>query len=162
MKTLSPDAAIIAMQLQQLLMQFAHELDTNDGREIAHFYADDGRYLVGNCVYEGQDEITKFYNDRAIRVAREEPEGVRTGRHTYVNPHVSVGEDDNATIYFICVYFSAGGKAPILDCTGPTVIADCAMDFRRDSAGNWKIKEFRSMPVFLGNDTFVNSIVSKN
>jgi len=161
MKTLSHDSAIVAIQLQQLLMQFADELDSHDGRETANFYADAGRFLVGNRVYEGRDAIAKFYDDRAIRVAHEEPGGVRTGRHTYVNPHVSIRDDNNASMHFICVYFSAAGKAPIRDCEGPTVIADGTMDFQRDAAGDWKIMEFRSTPVFLGNDTFVNSIVAK-
>ncbi len=160
MDSLTSDAALISVQLQQLLMEFAHELDINKGHDIGQFYAEDGAFLVGNHAYRGRDQIQSFYRDRPTRTDAEQA-GVRTGRHLYVNQRVAVQDDGHATLYFMCVHYAAAGTPPIPGLTGPAVVADCRMTFRRDAARNWRIVEFSSAPIFLGGDQALNKLLVK-
>src|SRR5882672_4821131 len=120
MNNLTPDAALIAMQLQQLLMEFAHEVDLNSGKNIGAFYTEDGAFLLGDFAYRGRAAIIKFYTDRAARVLVEEKDGVRTGRHTFINVRASVADSNNATLNFISAHYSGGGKPPVPNLKGPT------------------------------------------
>jgi hypothetical protein len=162
MNNLSPETALIGLQLQQLLMEFAHEVDINSGQNIGAFYTEDGCFLVGDFTYRGREAVKGFYRDRAARVLREEKDGARTGRHTFVNMRAEVKDADNAILYSISVHYSAGGKPPIPNLTGPTTIADCRMICRREADGYWRIVEFHGKPIFLGGDQFLNKMLVKS
>jgi SnoaL-like domain len=162
MANLTPENAFISAQLQQLLMEFAHEVDHNGGRNIGAFYTEDGAFLLGDFAYRGRDTIIKFYKDRAAKVIAEEKDGARTGRHTFINMRVSVADNDNATLNFISAHYSAGGKPPIPNLKGPTTVADCHIVCRREADGNWRIVEFKGTPIFLGGDPFLNKMMVKS
>lgn len=162
MKVLSTEGALVAIQLQQILMEFAHELDRNEGRGIADFYADDGVFTPGDFAFRGRAAIAEFYAKREERVAAEQAGGQRTGRHTYVNPRVEIHDADNASLHFICVHYSAAGAPPIPDASTPSVVADARMDFRREADGDWRITVFDSYPMFLGQDPFVKKMLVKS
>ncbi len=46
-----------------------------------------------------------------------------------------------------------------MNLVGPTIVADCRMEFRRDTDGKWRISLFDSTPMFIGNDPFLNAAV---
>jgi hypothetical protein len=161
MNDLSSDTALIFLQLQQLLMEFAHEVDLNSGQNIGAFYTEDGSFLVGDFAYRGREAVKGFYRDRAERVKKEEKDGTRTGRHTFVNLRADVKDANNATLYCISVHYSAGGKPPIPNLKGPTTIADVTMICRRETDGKWRIVQFDGRPIFLGGDQFLNKMLVK-
>jgi hypothetical protein len=66
---------------------------------------------------------------------------------------------DHGSAQFMLVNYSGEGKAPILNLVGPTIVADCRMEFRRDADGEWRISLFDSTPMFIGNDPFLNAAV---
>jgi len=162
MNNLTADTALISLQLQQLLMEFAHEVDLNSGQNIGDFYTEDGAFLLGDFVYRGRETIVQFYKERAARVKAEEKDGVRTIRHTFVNMRAAIEENNRATLYFVSVYYSGGGKPPVPNLTGPTTVADCHIICRRDREGRWRIAEFKGTPIFLGGDQFLNKSLVKN
>jgi ketosteroid isomerase-like protein len=162
MNNLSSDAALVTLQLQQLLMEFAHEVDLNNGQGIGNFYTEDGSFLVGDFTYRGREAVKGFYRDRLERVKKEEKDGARTGRHTFVNMRSDVKDKDNAILYSISVHYSGGGKPPVPNLTGPTTIADVRMICRREGDGRWRIVEFHGKPIFLGGDQFLNKMLVKS
>src|SRR5262249_46310655 len=104
----------------------------------------------------------KFYADRNERVRTQQKDGVRTQRHAISNIVVTFQDKTHASVTFTVVNFSAGGKPPIMDLVGPTIVADSQMKVRREPDGAWLITEFPSAPVFVGNDPFRNaSVVQK-
>ena len=149
MNNLILETALITMQLQQLLMEFAHELDLNDGLKMGEFYTKDGTFILRDSVYRGRSAIIKFYKDYAARVIAEEKDGVRTQRHSFVNIRASVEDSNHAALYFISLNYSAGGRPPVPNLTGPRTLIDCHMKCRRGTAGRWRIAEFSNKRIFV-------------
>jgi hypothetical protein len=74
---------------------------------------------------------------------------------------ISFQGNEGATGNFTLVNYSGEGKAPVFNLTGPTIIADCRMEFRRETDSEWRIALFDSTPTFVGNDPFLNASVIK-
>jgi hypothetical protein len=149
MTNLIVETALTAMQLQQLLMEFAHELDFNSGLKVGELYTEDGTFILRDSVYRGRRAIIKFYKDYAARVIAEEKDGVRTQRHSFVNIRASVEDSNHATLHFISLNYSAGGKVPVPNLTGPRTLIDCYMKCRRGTDGRWRIAEFSNKRIFF-------------
>lgn len=146
-------------RIQQRLAEFFHELDIKLGRDIGRFYLEDGVLVVAGRVHEGREAITAFYAARNQRILLEQKDGVRTARHLSSNLRVVDFDSQRAEIQFVLVYFSGEGKPPLFGMTTPTVVADCQMDFRRESDGVWRIAKFTSQPQFVGDDPFMRKAV---
>lgn len=159
MPRLDPESASATIALQQLIVDWGHDLDANGGSNVAELCTGDCDYIVGGTSYRGHDPVRAFYAARNARVATQQRDGVRTQRHTISNFRTSFQAADAATVTFLLVNYSAEGKAPALNLVGPTIIADCRMDFRRGADGEWRIALFDSTPVFIGNDPFLNAAV---
>ena len=161
MRRFDQETAVSALELHQLIAEFGHELDANGGLNITAFYSEDCNFLVGGNSFRGHAAVKKFYADRAERVRTQQKDGVRTQRHTITNLRISFQDKNHATLNFVIVNYSAAGKAPVFDLTCPTIVADCRMECRREADGQWRIAEFASEPVFVGNDPFLNAAVVK-
>ena len=159
MPRFNPETAVAAMELHQLIAEWAYELDGNGGLTMPRLCTEDCVYLVGGVTYRGHAAVQKFYADRGERVRTQQKDGVRTQRHTVTNLRVTVLDAAQAEVKFLLVNYSKEGKAPALDLVGPTIIADCHMEFRREADGEWRIALFDSTPVFIGNDPFLNASV---
>ncbi len=155
------EKAISAIELQQLIADWGYELDMNGGLNISGLCTEDCNYLVGGVSYRGHAAVNKFYADRGERVRAQQKDGIRTQRHTITNLRVSFEDKNRATGNFILVNYSAEGKAPVFNLVGPTILADCRMEFRRETDGEWLIALFDSAPTFIGNDPFLNAAVVK-
>ena len=153
------DAAIKAIALQQLINEWGYELDFNGGLTMPRLCTEDVNYLVGGTSYRGHAAVQKFYADRGERVRTQQKDGVRTQRHTISNYRLASSAADHAEVTFLLVNYSAEGKAPALNLVGPTIIADCRMEFRLEADGEWRISLFDSTPIFIGNDPFLNASV---
>jgi SnoaL-like domain len=147
------------MELHQLIAEWGSELDINGGLTVDRLCTADCTYLVGGNPFRGAAAITKFYSDRAERVRTQQKDGVRTQRHTISNLRIAFKGKDHAEVNFIIVNYSAEGKAPVLNLVGPTIVADCRMECRREADGEWRIALFDSAPIFVGNDPFLNASV---
>ena len=159
MARFTQEMAIATLEIQQLVAEWGYDLDAHGGENVAALCTPDCRYLVGGTLHQGHAPIAAFYAARNARVAAQQRDGARTQRHTITNQRTTFTDDDTAAATFLLVNYSREGKAPALDLIGPTIIADCRMEFSRESGGEWRIALFDSTPVFIGNDSFLNASV---
>jgi hypothetical protein len=158
MRRFDPDSALSAIELQQLVADWSHELDANGGLAVMQLCTEDCNYIVGGNSFRGRAAVRKFYVDRGERVRTQQKDGVRTQRHTISNLRISLQDEARADLEFTIVNYSGEGKAPVFGLAGPSIVADCRMHCRREADG-WRIAEFSSEPIFVGNDPFLNAAV---
>ncbi len=148
-----------AMDVHQLIIEWGHELDINNAINITDSCTQDCTYYLAGKPFTGHDAIKQFYAARNERVRTQQKDGVRTQRHTISNLRVTFADKDSAVIHFMLVNYSKEGKPPALDLVGPTIVADCKMEAKREADGEWRISLFDSTPIFIGNDPFLNASV---
>ncbi len=159
MRKFNQGEAIAALELHQLVAEWGHELDSNSGLNITEYYTEDCDYLLAGQVHHGHAAVRKFYQDRAERVRVQQTDGVRTQRHTITNLRITFQDADHATLNFLITNYSGPGKPPVRNLVGPTVVADCRFECRREADGLWRIALFDSAALFVGNDPFLNAAV---
>ena len=159
MPRITPENATSRIEIEQLVLDWGYDLDMHGGMNVAPLCTDDCHYLVGGTLHRGHAPVQAFYAARNERVAAQQKDGIRTQRHTISNMRINFPAEDAGTAQFLLVNYSAEGKAPILNLIGPTIVADCHMEFRRKSDGEWRISFFDSTPIFIGNDPFLNAAV---
>jgi ketosteroid isomerase-like protein len=162
MPRFTQETALIAIELQQIVSEFAHEIDFNNALNLADFYAEDGSFAVGDFVYTGHEAIRKFYVDRLVRVRAQHKDGIRVSCHTFVNMRVAVQDKDNATVYFTNVNYAGEGHPPVHATITPAMVTDCSMVFRREKDGNWRIVTFSGTPLMAGDDPFTKKALLKS
>jgi hypothetical protein len=162
MRKFDPETAIIALELQRILAEFAHDLDFNNCRGIAEFYAEDGVFAVGDFTYQGKPAIRKFYADREVRVAAQHKDGIRVSAHTFVNVRVDVTDKSSATVFFTNVNYAGEGQPPVRGTITPAMVTDCRMVFRLEADGHWRIASFSGKPLFVGDDPFSKGSLLKS
>jgi len=160
MRKFDAEKLILAYELEQLLYDFAAELDLNDARDITSFYTPDAVFRAGPNVVSGADAIAEFYAQRGERVRELQRDGKRTGRHTFLNVRVFIEDDDNATIRFTNVNYAGEGGAPVLGLEGPSMVADCTMICRRVAEGQWRFAEFAPSAALIGEDDFMKKMLA--
>ncbi|MCT2400238.1 YybH family protein [Novosphingobium mangrovi (ex Huang et al. 2023)] len=160
MRRFTPEQLVLAYELEQLLYDFAAELDHNDSRNIDRFYTEDATFVAGPNRITPRDAIVKFYETRNENVAKYQKDGARTGRHTFLNVRVELIDDDNAYIHFTNVNYAAEGAAPASGLKGPSMIADCRMTCRRQPDGDWLFSEFAPKSALIGEDDFMKLMLS--
>lgn len=133
--------------VQQLINDWARELDVNNGLQIAALVTEDCTYTVGGATRQGRAAVEKFYQERIERLSAR-PEGVPTQRHTLSNLRVSFRSTNDVSITFSLVYFTTAGMASGLNHADPAAVADVRMDCRRDNDGEWQIAMFDSNQTF--------------
>jgi hypothetical protein len=133
--------------VQQLIHDWAYELDVNNGLHISELVTGDCIYVVGGATREGRAAVEKFYQDRLVRLSAL-PQGVPTQRHTLSNLRVNFRSATEVSITFTLVYFTTAGMASGLNHADPAAVADVRMDCRRDDGGEWRIAKFDSNQTF--------------
>jgi ketosteroid isomerase-like protein len=162
MRKFDQQSAIIAIELQNLIAEFGHDLDTNNGLNATDFYTEDGVFAVGDFSHRGHAAIRKFYSDRAERIRTVAKDGIRVSSHTFNNARVTVTDQNNATIEFINVNYGGEGKPPVLGPIAPAMVTNCRMVCRREADGIWRITSFSGTPAFVGVDPFINKMLLKS
>ncbi|MQY30927.1 nuclear transport factor 2 family protein [Nocardia aurantia] len=148
MVTFDPDQAVSVIVIQQLVTEWAHELDVNNGIVgMAELLTEDVRYNVGGTVRGNRDEVLQFYKDRYARLEATE-EGVPFHRHTLHNLRVAFTGADTAEIEFGLAYFTTAGVPAKQEHADPALLSDVFMDVRRDDDGHWRISRFDSTMTF--------------
>lgn len=147
MAKFDPAQAADVLAVQQLVHEWANELDVNNGLQIADLLTDDCRYTVRGGPRHSPAEVVAFYQTRYAELDAT-PAGVPVHRHAVINPRVSFTGPDEAVILFGMIYWSAMGMASGTDHADPALVADVSMDCRRCADGDWRIARFDSAPVF--------------
>ena len=141
------EQAVAVAAVQQLINDWARELDVNTGLHIAGLVTTDCTYTVGGATRQGRAAVEQFYQERLKRLSAQ-PEGVPTQRHTLSNLRVSFSSADEVSITFSLVYFTTAGMASGLKHADPAAVADVRMNCRRDKDGEWQIAMFDSNQTF--------------
>lgn len=162
MPKFDPQSAAIALELQQTVSAFAHEIDTNNGLDLADFYAEDGVFFVGDTQYRGHAAIRKFYADRLERIPGQHKDGIRVGTHTFLNLRTVIKDAQHATVFFTNVSYAGEGHPPVRMTITPAMITACHMDFQLEADGVWRITAFIGKPLFIGDDPFTRAQLLKN
>ena len=147
MTKLSMEQVQVVVEVQQLIHDWAYELDQHNGLQISDLVTEDCMYFVGGAQREGRAAVEKFYQERLARLSAQ-TQGVPTQRHTLSNLRVSFGALDQVSITFSLVYFTTAGMASGLNHADPAAVADVRMDCRRDDDGHWRIAKFDSNQTF--------------
>jgi uncharacterized protein (TIGR02246 family) len=143
----SIEQAVARAEVQELINEWATELDLHNGLHIAGLVTEDCSYNVGGTPRQGRAEVEKFYKERLARLSAQ-PDGVPTQRHILSNLRVGFSSDTAASITFSLVYFTTAGMASKLNHADPAAVADVRMNVRRDADGQWRIAMFDSGQTF--------------
>lgn len=139
-------ASVVA--IQQLINEWAHELDVHNGRkDMGSLLTPDCRYNVGGTWRESREDVLAFYQERYARLEATE-EGVPFHRHALHNLRTTFRSADEASIEFGLTYFTTAGMASKQDHADPALVSDVRMDCRREADGHWRISQFDSTLTF--------------
>jgi ketosteroid isomerase-like protein len=141
------EQALTVAAVQQLINDWAHELDINNGLKISNLVTVDCVYVVGGTTRQGRTAVENFYQERIQRLSAQ-PGGVPTQRHTLSNLRVNFRSAGEVSITFSLVYFTTAGMASGLNHADPAAVADVRMDCRQDNDGEWRIAMFDSNQTF--------------
>ena len=141
------EQALAVVEVQQLINDWAHELDVNNGLRVSGLVTEDCTYVLGGSPRQGRAAVEKFYQERLERLSAQ-PGGAPTQRHTLSNLRVSFRSAGEVSITFSLVYFTTAGMASGLNHADPAAVADVRMDCRRENDGHWRIAMFDSNQTF--------------
>jgi len=144
---LNMEQALAVTEVQQLINDWAHDLDVHEGQHIGGLVTEDCNYTVRGAARHGRAAVEKFYQER-LETLSKQPGGVPTQRHALSNLRVSFRSTSEVSITFTLVYFTTAGMTSGLKHADPAAVADVRMDCRRDHDGHWRIAMFDSKQTF--------------
>lgn len=147
MAKVDPARVADILSVQQLINEWADELDIRNGLSITDLLCEDVNYTVRGGARHNRDEVLAFYRQRFAELEAT-PAGVPVHRHAVINLRTQFRSGDEVTCRFGMIYFSAMGMASGTDHADPALVADVEMDCRRCADGHWRIARFDSAPVF--------------
>ena len=148
MARFTPSQAHSIVEINQLINDWAVEMDIANGTSMAELLTEDVSYTVRGMARIGRQEVKKFYEGRLAELGAT-PAGVPVHRHALCNLRVQFAAEDAAAITFSLIYFTEIVKGLGADCADPFSYADVQMDVRRCEDGHWRIARFDSTPVFV-------------
>jgi ketosteroid isomerase-like protein len=141
------EQALVIASVEQLINDWAHDLDIDNGLHVPGLVTEDCTYVVGGTPRQGRAAVEQFYRERLARLSAQ-PTGVPTQRHILSNLRVSFKSLTDVSITFSLVYFTTAGMASGLNHADPAAVADVRMDCRQDGDGEWRIAKFDSNQTF--------------
>src|SRR4029077_2163586 len=116
-KMLDTDDLTLWYALNQLMINYWADVDSNGGAQAHEFYLPDALYAVGNNRFEGEQKIRAFY-------ARRRQRGRTTTRHLVSNLRVHRDNARNARNVGVRSLSRADGIPPFQGARPPAMIAD--------------------------------------
>lgn len=147
MAKFTAEQAIAYVSIQQLIHDWADEMDINNGLKMADLVTADCHYTVRGVPRLSRDEVVEFYRGRLAELEAT-PAGVWEHRHILSNLRADFHSDDHAAIEFKLVYFLSAGATPGLQHADPAAVADVRMEVRCEADGHWRISRFDSNQLF--------------
>jgi ketosteroid isomerase-like protein len=140
---LNMEQAITVSEVQQLINDWAHELDVHNGLRISNLITEDCIYSVRGTSLQGRAAVEKFYEGR-LQSLSEQATGVPTQRHALSNLRVEFQGKNEVSITFTLVFFTTAGMAAGANPAEPAAVADVRMECRRGGDEEWRIAKFDS------------------
>jgi hypothetical protein len=141
------EETVAVAAIQQLINEWARDLDLHNGLHIGALVTDDCEYVMGPITRKGRADVELHYHERLARLTAE-PTGVPTLRHLNCNLCVDFHRSDAASITFSLLYFSTAGMSTGLLRADPAAVADVRMNCRKEVDGHWRIAKFDSHQTF--------------
>jgi hypothetical protein len=116
-------------ELETLLIDYWHDVDTNWGRNAHDYYTDDAVFESTNASYHGKAKIKAFYQYRVDR-------GPRVAVHSVSNFRVELESPTRATCNWYLTLYAQDG-APILPTNPPIQIAHITDKCVKQPDGRW-------------------------
>jgi ketosteroid isomerase-like protein len=143
------EQSLAIASIQQLINDWAYELDVNNGLHIANLVTEDCHYVVRGAPRPGRAAVEQFYKERLASFASQPGGAPPLQRHTLSNLRVSFHTATKVSITFTLVYFTTAGMSSGAKHADPAAVADVKMDCRRDADGEWRISMFDSGQSFV-------------
>lgn len=121
----------ILREIEDLAIDFWHEVDRNWGKNAHEYFTEDGSYTTSIKTRTGRDAIRAFYDSRENR-------GERVARHLINNHRITIHDRDHASAVQILSLFAADG-VPVLPSRPAIMMADIHDEIVRVN-GRWLYK----------------------
>jgi hypothetical protein len=122
----------ITRELEMLLADFWHDVDTNWGRNAGNFYTEDGIFEASSQIYRGRAKIQEFYNYRLNQ-------GPRVAAHAITNFRATPESPTRAVTTWYLVLYAHDGK-PVLPTAPPIQIGLTTDICVKEEDGKWRYK----------------------
>lgn len=165
MRKFTAEQMLAAFELEQMLYDFAYEIDMNGAQDVGRFYTEDGAFRTGGVNIQGRAALQGFYNNRNAAVKQHQKGGERTGRHVFTNVRVVFDEGDaaKATLTFVNINYAGEGPAPVnVGQMSPSAIADGLFECARQADGHWLFTLFAPKQALIGEDDFMKLMLALN
>jgi hypothetical protein len=133
--------AALSQELQLLLADYWHDVDTNWGRTAGTYYTEDADFVGEAATYSGRAKIEQFY---AWRVAQ----GARLAVHAVNNFRVESMDETSARATWYLLLYAANGE-PVLPTHPPITISLVTDDYVRADDG-WLCQRRQFKTLFQG------------
>ena len=110
MAKVDPARVADILSVQQLINEWADELDLRNGLSMADLLCEDVVYTVRGGARHSREEVLAFYRQRFAELEAT-PAGVPVHRHAVINLRTQFRSGDEVTCRFGMIYFSAMGMA---------------------------------------------------
>ena len=134
----------ILREIEDLSIDYWHDVDTNWGKKAHEFYTEDGSYTTSLQTRTGRAAIKEFYDLRENR-------GDRVARHLINNHKITIHDRNHASADWILSLFAADGK-PVLPSRPAIMMADMHDEIVRGPDGRWLYKS-RTITALFRDDT---------
>ena len=139
---------LVTQELQAMLMEYWHDVDTNWGRNAGDYYTDDAVFEGSQATYRGKAKIQQFYQWRLDR-------GPRVAVHAVNNFRVTFESDTRAICTWYLFLYAADGK-PILPTHPPITISLMTDTCVRGADGKWRYAYRKFQTWFQGGTPATN------
>jgi SnoaL-like domain len=141
MAKFSSDEALAVVSVQQLVNDWAYDLDFNGNANVGGLVTADVTYNVAGALRQGRAAVEAFYADRREKLkSAGQPQPVI--RHVNTNFRTTFVGLSEVELTFSLVFFST--EVPGFNPADVIAVADVWMTCRRGSDGDWKIAKFDS------------------
>lgn len=146
---LDKERLVLTHELQALLIDYWHDVDTNWGRNAPEYYTPEGIFVGPSASYHGKEKIRAFYTWRETRGARSVVHAVHNFQAVFD------GAPDKALCHWFLMLYAADGK-PILPTHPPIQIAYMTDRLIRLDNEGWKVTYRRFDTWFEGGTPATN------
>jgi len=122
----------ITQELEMLLADFWHDVDTNWGRRAGEFYTEDGVFEASERTYRGRAQIEEFYQYRRDR-------GPRVAAHAITNFRAVPESPNAATCTWYLILYAHDGQ-PVQLSAPPIQIALAVDQCVKGKDGRWRYR----------------------
>ena len=142
---ISAERLALTQQLEALVIDYWHDVDTNWGKNAHEYYTADGSYSTSIKTRTGRDAIKEFYASREDR-------GDRIARHLVNNHRITIHDRNRVSAVWVLSLFAADGK-PVLPSKPAIMMADVHDEIVREADGRWRYKSRVIKALFRDFDT---------